>query len=119
MAITERDKRIAKAREEMGLPIKDYEYLIHHINNDEGKDLIYHCMLYDHIGNMFEIDHMEIKNGQAKTGNRKIADGSYHVVTRLEPTQEVAWSDEEAQKGGITPKRMSPGMSLQKKAKEW
>jgi len=105
--------------QEKGLPIDDYEYLIHHINNDDGKELIFHCMLYDHIANMFQLEHLLVKSGRAFLNGKQIRDGYYHVITGLEPNQDVVWSDEDAIESGIKPKQMLEGMTLKQKSKEW
>lgn len=32
--------------------LQDYEYLLHHIEVNGGVEIIHHCKLYDHIGNL-------------------------------------------------------------------
>ncbi|GAG76304.1 unnamed protein product, partial [marine sediment metagenome] len=45
--------------------LEDYEYLLHHIEiDDKGKEKIHHCLVYDHIANMFEQDHLLTKDGK-------------------------------------------------------
>uniref|UniRef100_A0A6M3JSF1 Uncharacterized protein n=2 Tax=viral metagenome TaxID=1070528 RepID=A0A6M3JSF1_9ZZZZ len=105
--------------QEKGMPIDNFEYLIHHINIDNGKDLIYHCFLYDHIGNMFTIEHLRVENNKVSLNGKQIKNGTYHVIVGLEPTQNVVWSDEEALEHGITPKMMPEGMTYKQKSKEW
>ena len=50
---------------------------------------------------------------------KKAEEGRYHVITGLEPDQEVVWSDEEANEAEIKPKRMHSGMTKKEKSKEW
>ncbi len=100
--------------------IKDFEYLLHHIEiGESGEEEIHHCLVYDHIGNMFSQAHLLIKDGKAYVDGKEIKDGVFHYVVGLEAKQEVAWSDEEAEKSGIKPKKMVAGMTLKAKAKEW
>jgi len=100
--------------------LEDYEYLLHHIEIDnKGKEEIHHCLVYDHIANMFEQDHLLIKNGKAYLNDKEIKEGLFHVIKGLEPTQEVVWSDEEAEENKIKPKEMKSGMSHKEKSKEW
>lgn len=107
-------------KDEEKKPIEDFEYLLHHIEvDDKGKEKIHHCLVYDHIANMFEQAHLLIKDGKAYLNNREIKEGLFHIIKGLEPTQEVVWSDEEAKENKIKPKKMIAGMSLKEKAKEW
>ena len=100
--------------------IKDFEYLLHHIViDDKGKEEIHHCLVYDHIGNMFGQGHLVVKNGKITLDGKKVEDGIYHVLKCLEPEQEVAWSDDEAKKNNIDVKQMKSGMSLKDKSKVW
>lgn len=100
--------------------IEDYEYLLHHIETDDnGKEIIHHCFIYDHIANMFEQAHLLIKDGKVYLDGKKIKGGLFHVIKGLEPTQEVVWSDEEAKENKIKPKEMKSGMTLREKAREW
>lgn len=110
------NEEIQKLREDT---IKDFEYLIHHIDRKHGKEVVHHCRLYDHIGNMFIQDHLIIKNNIARLNNKKLSDGTFHVITGLEPIQEVCWSDSEAEVAGIKPKMMIDGMTKKDKAKVW
>ncbi len=99
-------KIYSQVKEEFSL--EDFEYLLHHITiDDDGKEEIHHCFLYDHIGNLYQQEHLTTKKG------------TFHVITGLEPTQEVAWSDEMAEENNIKPKMMKSGMSLKKKSKVW
>ena len=101
-------------------PIEDWEYLIHHIEtNENGKEIIHHCLLYDHIANMFEQSHLVVKNGIPFLNGNRLKDGVYHLLVGLEQTQDVMWSDEDAQAQGIKPKQMSAGMSAKEKARKW
>lgn len=105
---------------ERGNPLKDFEYLLHHIEiDDQGKEQIHHCYLYDHIANLFEQAHLLIKDGRTYLDGNEITNGLFHIIKGLEPTQENAWSDEEAAEGNIKPKKMKAGMTLKVKAKEW
>lgn len=99
--------------------LETFEYLIHHVEVDGDKEIIHHCNMYDHIGNLFEQAHLYFDNGKVYLDGKEIKEGHYHVIKGLEPKQEVAWSEEEATKAGIKPKRMMSGMTLKEKAKVW
>ncbi len=100
--------------------LEDFEYLLHHVEIDEdGKEKIHHCYVYDHIANLFEQDHLLIKNGKAYLNNKQIKDGLFHIIKGLESTQETDWSDDEAKENKIRPKAMRSGMTFKEKAKEW
>ena len=100
--------------------IKDFEYLLHHIvTDDKGKEEIHHCLVYDHVGNMFEQGHLVVKDGKVTLDGKKVDDGTFHVLTRLEPSQEVVWGDHTAKENNITVKKMEAGMSLKDKSKVW
>lgn len=99
--------------------LKDFEYLIHHVVTEDGKEEVHHCRLYDHLGNLFTQGHLVIEDGVAKLDGHKVTSGTFHVLTGLEPTQEICWSDGEALEKGITPKKMVDGMTSKKKAKVW
>lgn len=100
--------------------IKGYEYLLHHITTDEnGKEIPHHCYIYDHIGNLFEQGHLAIRDGKIFIDGKKAKDGVYHIIMRLEPTQDVCWSNEEAEENDIKPKEMKAGMTFKQKSKEW
>jgi len=100
--------------------IEDYEYLLHHIAfNDNDEEEIHHCMLYDHIANLFIQGHLLIKDNVAYINGKKINEGIFHIITGLEETQDVSWSDEEAQENNIDIKQMKSGMTFKEKAKEW
>lgn len=101
-------------------PLQDFEYLIHHVEVDEdGKEHLHHCMLYDHIANLFTQGHLVIHKGKAYLDGKELDAGRFHVILGLEETQETTWSDEEAHEAGIVPKRMHSGMTAKQKAKEW
>ena len=102
-----------------GAQLKDFEYLMHHIETKDGKEEVHHCYLYDHIANLFEQGHMTIKDGKVSLDGKTIKEGTFHVIIGLEPTQEVCYSDTEATLAGIRPKRLAPGMTRKRKAKEW
>lgn len=99
--------------------IKDFEYLLHHIESGDGEEKIHHCYLYDHNANLFEQAHLLIKEGKVYLGGKEIKEGVFHIIKGLEAKQEVAWSDEEAKKGGIKSKKMIAGMTMKEKGKEW
>lgn len=69
-------------------PAEDWVYLLHHVATVEGAEELHHCVLVDHLGNLFAVDHLEV-DGQIR-----------HVITGLAPDQQVFWSDEEAQEAG-------------------
>lgn len=100
--------------------LEDFEYLLHHITiDDKGNEEIHHCFLYDHIGNLYQQGHLTIKKNKIFLDGKKIKEGSFHVITGLEPEQEVAWSDEMAKENDVTPKMMKSGMTLKDKSKVW
>lgn len=117
--LLEKAKKIySQAEEEFSL--EDFEYLLHHITVDgKGNEEIHHCFVYDHIGNLFQQGHLTIKKNKVFLDGKRIKEGSFHVITGLEPTQEVAWSDEMAEENNIKPKPMKSGMSLKDKSKVW
>ena len=102
-----------------GQMLKDFEYLIHHIENINGKEEVHHCYVYDHIANLFEHEHLVVKNGKAYINDKALSDGIFHVIIGLEKSQEVAWTNKEAEGAKIKPKGLKAGMSLKQKAKEW
>jgi len=67
--------------------LEDWEYLIHHIHKDPktGKEILHHCPLVDHLGNLYLVDHVKGADGKFK-----------HCLIGLIENQEVYWSDEEA-----------------------
>lgn len=109
-------EKINKALEEN---LKTFEYLIHHVAMEGDEEIVHHCHMYDHIGNLFEQAHLWIDKGKVYLDGKEVKEGHYHVIKGLEPKQEVAWSEEEATKAGIKPKLMTEGMSLEEKAKVW
>lgn len=102
-----------------GAQLKDFEYLMHHIETRGGKEEVHHCYLYDHIANLFEQGHITIKDGKASLDGKPVKEGTFHVIVGLEPTQEICYSDAEAMKAKIRPKRLASGMTRKQKAKEW
>ena len=103
-----------------GAQLRDFEYLMHHIEiKDKGREEVHHCYLYDHIANLYEQGHMTIKDGKVSLDGKPVKEGTFHVITGLEPTQEVCYSDAEATLAGIRPKKLASGMTRKQKAKEW
>lgn len=102
------------------MTLKDFEYLLHHIEIDKkGEEQIHHCFVYDHLGNLFSQNHLLIKDGKAFIDKKEIKEGLYHFIVGVESSQEIVWSDEEAQENKIKPKKMRAGMTLREKAREW
>lgn len=100
--------------------LEDFEYLLHHIVvNDDGEEEIHHCYVYDHIANIFEQGHLLIRDNKAFLNGKSIKSGNFHVIVGLESKQQIVWSDEEAIKNKIKPKKMIAGMTFKQKAKEW
>lgn len=105
---------------EDGRSLEGYEYLLHHIHlDDKGTETVHHCFVYDHIGNLFEQGHIVIKDSKVFIEGKEIKNGAFHVIVGLEPTQEVAWSDEMAEENNIQLKMMKSGMTLEDKSKVW
>lgn len=115
----ERTRLFSALEKVSGEPLKDFEYLIHHIETKDGKEEIHHCYLYDHIANLFQQGHLVIKGGKALLDGKAVKDGTFHVIIGLEKTQKVVWTDAEAKEAKIKPKKMRAGMTLKQKAKEW
>ena len=109
-------EKINKALEEN---LETFEYLIHHVAMEGDDEIVHHCHMYDHIGNLFEQAHLYFDKGKVYLDGKEIKEGHYHVIKGLEPKQEVAWSEEEATAAGIKPKGMMSGMTLKEKAKAW
>lgn len=100
--------------------IQNFEYLLHHVTSDEeGNESLHHCYVYDHIGNMFIQGHMVVRDGKIFLDGKKVKNGTYHVLKGLEPTQDVAWGDDQAEEQNIKPKKMTAGMKFSAKSKEW
>jgi len=95
--------------------------LLHHIAVDEedGYEEVHHCYILDHKANLFEQDHLIVVDGKAYIDGKEIKEGHFHIISGLEPTQEVAWSDDDAEAVGIESKHPRPGMTFKEKAKEW
>uniref|UniRef100_A0A6M3K3Z6 Uncharacterized protein n=1 Tax=viral metagenome TaxID=1070528 RepID=A0A6M3K3Z6_9ZZZZ len=109
-------KKIAESRKQL----EEYEYLLHHIEKDgKGNETIHHCLVYDHLANMFEQEHLVVSKGKVRYKGKVVEDGVYHVIAGLESTQDICWSNEEAEENKITPKGMTAGMKFKQKAKEW
>lgn len=103
-----------------GVQLKDFEYLIHHIEvNDKGKEEVHHCYLYDHIANLFEQGHVVVKDGKTFLNGKEVKEGTFHVIIGLEPTQEVTYSNAEAEEFKIKLKKLKAGMTRKQKSKEW
>lgn len=118
--LTERAKRFARLEAVLGgKQLKDFEYLIHHIETKGGKEEVHHCFLYDHIANLFVQGHLEVKAGKAFLNGKAVKDDTFHVIIGLEKTQEVAYSNKEAEEAKIKPKGLRSGMTLKQKAKIW
>jgi len=84
------EKLIEEAHKE--LPgLEEWEYLIHHIHKDKetGKEVLHHCQLVDHLGNMYLIDHVKNSKGTFT-----------HSIKGLMESQDIFWSDEEAVQAG-------------------
>lgn len=113
----ENNKKINKNLNEEGL--KTFEYLIHHVEVEGDEEIVHHCHMYDHIGNLFEQAHLYFDKSKVYLDGKEIKEGHYHVIKGLEPKQEVAWSEEEATAAGVKPKGMMSGMTLKEKAKVW
>jgi hypothetical protein len=114
--INEHKEKVNKKAEEN---LETFEYLIHHVSVEGDEEIIHHCHMYDHIGNLFEQVHLWIDKGKIFLDGKEIKEGHFHVIKGLEETQEVAWSEEEATDAKIKPKRMMSGMTLKQKAKVW
>lgn len=100
--------------------LEDFEYLLHHITiNDDDEEELHHCYLLDHMANMFEQNHLVVRDGKAYLGGKSIKSGNFHVVVGLEPKQQVVWVDKDAIENKIKPKKMVEGMTLKQKAREW
>lgn len=114
--IKEQKEKVEKQLEEN---LETFEYLLHHVATEGDDEIVHHCHVYDHIGNLFEQVHLYFDKGKVYLDGKEIKEGHYHVIKGLEPKQEVAWSEEEATKAGIKPKGMMSGMTLKEKAKAW
>lgn len=85
------ERLIARLSEEEGPGIEDWLYLIHHLheNPDGGPEIVHHCPLVDHLGNLYQVEHIFDSEGKIR-----------HCVVGLIPDQDVYWSDEEAEADG-------------------
>ncbi len=80
-----------RKQDDDGPPMEDWAYLIHHIHiGEDGEEIVHHCPMLDHLGNLFEVDHIEGVDGEI-----------LHVLIGLLEDQEVLWSDEEALDSGF------------------
>jgi len=110
----------SKREPALNTPLGEHEYLLHHVEIDgNGEEIIHHCFVYDHIGNMFQQAHLWIEGGKVYLEGNEVKEGYFHIISGLEPSQEVVWSDIEAKENGIKPKAMVAGMTLKEKAKVW
>ena len=84
---------MVKNEDDEGPAMEDWEYLIHHIHVDEdtGEEIIHHCPMLDHLGNLYSVEHLEGEDGEF-----------YHILSGLMEDQEVIWSDEQAEEDGFT-----------------
>ena len=118
--LAERTKKFALLEALLGgKQLKDFEYLIHHIETKGGKEEVHHCFLYDHIANLYQQGHLEVKGGKAFLNGKAVKDDIFHVIIGLEKTQEVAYGNTEAKEANIKPKGLRSGMTLKQKAKVW
>lgn len=111
--------KLAEIRAQIRGIIPDFENLLHHIESIDNEEEIHHCYVFDHKGNLFEQGHLVVSDGSVTINGGPVEDGTYHVITGLEPTQDSCWSDEQAIENGIRPKHMFTGMTFEEKAKEW
>ncbi len=83
--------KIKTLEEEEGPGLDDWLYLIHHVHvdPDTGKEIIHHCNLVDHLGNLYEVGHVINEDGEIS-----------HGVLGLVEDQDVYWSNEEAEADG-------------------
>ena len=94
-----KEERIAKLLSSLKLegkadpdqPVEDWEYLIHHLHVDEntGEDIVHHCVLVDHLGNLYTVEHILDEKGDTR-----------HCIAGLLEEQDVYWSNEEAEADG-------------------
>lgn len=75
--------------EESGEPMEDWCYLIHHLHTEGDEEVVHHCNLVDHLGNLYQIEHVEAADGTV-----------VHAIVGLVEDQDVYWSDEEAEADG-------------------
>lgn len=82
-----------RLKAEEGEGLEDWEYLIHHIHvdGDTGEEIIHHCFMVDHLGNLYEINHIKGDDGKI-----------HHCLTGLKDDQDIYWSNEEAIADGET-----------------
>jgi hypothetical protein len=72
-------------------PLEEWLYLIHHIHaeDDTNMEELHHCVVLDHLGNMFEVEHIKGEDGK-----------TYHCITGVRTDQKIYWSEEDAKKDG-------------------
>ena len=92
--LKEKSEKLINAlkRENLNDQLEDWLYLIHHIHiDDDGNEVLHHCKLVDHLGNLFDIGHIKDENDKIQ-----------HYLVGLTEEQEVYWSNEEAIAAGET-----------------
>lgn len=85
------ERRLHKFQSEEGDGLEDWLYLIHHMHEDPdgGEEIIHHCPMIDHLGNLYQVKHIIDENGEV-----------CHCLVGLIEEQDVYWSDEEAEADG-------------------
>jgi hypothetical protein len=68
--------------------VKEWEYLIHHLHEGDKIEDVHHCPMVDHLGNLYEVEHIETSKGIR------------HALKGLVKDQKVFWSDADAKKDG-------------------
>ena len=68
--------------------LEEWEYLIHHVEVDKDKEILHHCFMLDHLGNLYETEHID-DGGKIR-----------HVLKGLASDQEVLWSNQDAEEAG-------------------
>ena len=81
---------VAKSAELSALD--DWLYLIHHIHvdDDSKKEILHHCRVVDHLGNLYNIEHIIDCDGNTQ-----------HCLVGLIDGQDIFWSDEDANEQNI------------------
>jgi len=87
--MSEKGKRYAFVK--TGKPLQDWLYLIHHIHIGvkTTAEVLHHCPLVDHLGNLYRVEHIKDEHGKVQ-----------HCVVGLVDDQEVFYADEDAQADG-------------------
>lgn len=85
------EARLKKLEDEEGPGLEDWLYLLHHVHVDPetGEEIMHHCPLVDHLGNLYVVEHITDEKGETK-----------HCLVGLQEDQDVYWSDEEAEADG-------------------